>query len=419
MEGTDESKNSSKISSKSSSKSASKSAMESGSKQESDVPMDSKSDSPIESERERSSPINNKKKKMKKKKVKKMKSRRSRRYEQRNKSREKQKELDNLRKESDVTTQNMYDNRTMKIPLVQEQRKRSEQGAIDICMKHFGYYKGPKYTIKDNTRHLVLTNNPLNLPRKPRNLKIHNLCTNQKALSKEILETLGLNLGHGIAMPIEKTNLIDFERLQRTIRLKYVHFPPEDPNNRYNPKLRVASQWNPPDAPRDVETIIDMFEKATKEAFQDCRKKPPITQMKKRIISLLKQLKKDRKYVIIAADKNLGPCILDIELYISRCLGDHLGNTDIYEEVSPIDAMLIQENNFRWICEHFIDTANEIPESDRKFFKETLVGNRDVLDKQHLIIPSNSPTFMPCQKCIKIHGRQNQWSVVSALCWNP
>ena len=99
--------------------------------------------------------------------------------------------------------------------------------------------------------------------------------------------------------------------------------------------------------------------------------------MKKRIISLLKQLKKDRKYIIIAADKNLGPCILDIEFYISRCLGDHLDNTDIYEEVSPIDAMLIQENNFRWICEHFIDTANEIPILDRKSFKETLVGDRD------------------------------------------
>ena len=82
--------------------------------------MDSKSDSPVESERERSSPINNKKKKKKKKKkkVKKKKSRRSRRYEQRNKSREKQKELDNLRKESDVTTQNTYDNRTMGIPLL-------------------------------------------------------------------------------------------------------------------------------------------------------------------------------------------------------------------------------------------------------------------------------------------------------------
>ena len=240
------SKSSNKSASKSSTESASKSSIESGRKIESDVPMDSNGDRTITSKNARPIPINNNKKKEMKKK----KSRRSRRYEQQNKSRKKQKELDNLRKENDVSTQNVYDHRTMGIPLVQEQRKRFEQGAIDICMKHFGCYTDPKYTIKDNIRHLILTNDPLNLPRKPRNLKIHNLCANQKALSKEILETLGLNLGHGIVMPIKKTNPINFERLQRTIRLKYVAFPPEDPNNRYNPKLRVASLWNPPDAPR-------------------------------------------------------------------------------------------------------------------------------------------------------------------------
>ena len=400
VEGTEKNQHSSESSVDSSSQSSTESARESSI--ESEVPMDSDSDSPI--------PISNKtNKEMKKKK-----SRRSRRCQQRNKNRKRQEERDTIRKENDVTIQNMYDNRTMGIPSVQEQRKRSEQGAIDICMKHFGFYTDPKYTIKDNIRHLILTHDPLNLPRKPRNLKIHNLCTDQKALSKEILETLGLNLGHGIAMPIKKTNPIDFERLRRTIRLKYVPFPPEDPNNRYNPKLRVASLWNPPDAPKDVEDAIDMFEKAAKVAFQDCRKKPPITNMKKRIIDLLKQLKKDRKYIIIAADKNLGPCILDIELYISRCLGDHLDNTDIYEKVSTIDAMLIQENNFRWICAHFIDTANEIPVSDRKFFRETLVGDRDVLNKQHL---RNTIEFAYFYAMPKMH--KNPWAtrpVVSGIC---
>ena len=148
-----------------------------------------------------------------------------------------------------------------------------------------------------------------------------------------------------------------------------------------------------------------MFKKATNEAIQDCRKKSPNTNMKKKIISLLKQLKKDRKYIIIAADKNLGPCILDIELYINRCLGDHLNNTDIYEEVSPIDAMIIQKNNFRWICEHFIDTANEIPKLDRTFFKETLVGDRNVLNKQHLRNTIEFAYFCAMPKMHKNHGR--------------
>ena len=121
----------------------------------------------------------------------------------------------------------------------------------------------------------------------------HNLCTDPTTLSKEILETLGLNLGHGIAMPMKQNNPIDFKRLWCTIWLKYVPFPPKHTDNKYKPKLRVASQWEPPETPSDVKTVIDIFEKTTNEAFWDGQKKPPITNMKKRIINLLKQLKKD------------------------------------------------------------------------------------------------------------------------------
>jgi len=69
---------------------------------------------------------------------------------------------------------------------------------------------------------------------------------------------------------------------------------------------------------------------------------------------------------------------------INRCLEDHLNNKDVYGEVSKIDALIIKEKNIRWICEYFIDTSNEIPESDRKFFKETLLGDRNAMNIQHL-----------------------------------
>ena len=98
----------------------------------------------------------------------------------------------------------------------------------------------------------------------------------------------------------------------------------------------------------------------------------------------MKKLKNDQKFIIIAADKNLGPCIMDIELYITRCLKDHLNKADTYEEVTEMDALLIQEDNFRWICKRFIDTTNEISDFDRKFFKETLIGERDATNRQHL-----------------------------------
>ena len=106
--------------------------------------------------------------------------------------------------------------------------------------------------------------------------------------------------------------------------------------------------------------------------------------MKKSIIDLLKIQKKDQKFIIITADKNLGSCIMDIELRITRCLNDHLNKADTYEEVTEMDAILIQEDNFRWICEWFIDTTNEISDFDREFFKETLMGEQDATNRPHL-----------------------------------
>lgn len=133
---------------------------------------------------------------------------------------------------------------------------------------------------QENISHLICTTGPLNLPRKPKHLKLHNLCTNPKSLLKK-LETLGLNQGHGMVTSKKQTNPTGFEQLRRTIWLKYVPSPPEHPDNRYNPKLRVASKWEPPEAQLDIKKAIDMFEKTTNEAFCDCQKKTPITNMKK------------------------------------------------------------------------------------------------------------------------------------------
>ena len=190
----------------------SESLMESSSEQNnSPVESKSESNSPMESKSKRSSPVDSDRDNLtNKKKKKKKKSRISREYKQQNKRRQKQKKLYNLEKNKNVTPENMYDNGNIGILSLYEQRRRTKQGAIDICMNHFGCYTDPRYIIKENIRHLICTNDPLNLPGKLRNLKIHNLCTDPKALSTEILDTLGENLGHGVGMPIKKTNPIDF-----------------------------------------------------------------------------------------------------------------------------------------------------------------------------------------------------------------
>jgi hypothetical protein len=100
-------------------------------------------------------------------------------------------------------------------------------------------------------------------------LKVHNICHNPEAISKELLDTLGLNLGFGISMPPNKEKTpIDFERLRRSIRVKFLKFPDQDTERTYNPKLYIRKENLKLDkAPKKIEKAINNFEEATKKIF--------------------------------------------------------------------------------------------------------------------------------------------------------
>ena len=72
---------------------------------------------------------------------------------------------------------------------------------------------------------------------------------------------------------------------------------------------------------------------------------------------MLTQIKKEQKFIVIATDKNLGPAIMEINYYIQRCLTDHLNQTNTYKELSEMDTRILNEENFCFICTHFIDNS--------------------------------------------------------------
>ena len=45
-------------------------------------------------------------------------------------------------------------------------------------------------------------------------------------------------------------------------------------------------------------------------------------------------LRRHNKYIVVEADKNLGPCILDRIVYIRRGCSEHLGNKRNYKIIS-------------------------------------------------------------------------------------
>ena len=253
-------------------------------------------------------------------------------------------------------------------------------------MKRFGIIADARHTVKHNILRLTSEIHPLNLPRRPNNLKVHNICLKPEAITKELLDTLGLNLGFGISLPPKKDKTpIDFERLRRSIRVKFIKFPDYDTKRTYNPKLYIRKENLQLDkAPRKIEKAINNFEESIKKAFQQSQKVPHVGNLDKAKIELLRIIRKERKYIIVAADKNLGPCILELEQYINRCLSDHLDKKATYQELSELDAVILNENNFRWICGTFIDKPPKVlSEEDRKFFIDSIHGKRDGLKRMH------------------------------------
>jgi hypothetical protein len=182
---------------------------------------------------------------------------------------------------------------------------RTEQRIFDICKERFGIIADPRFSITKNVNYLLDNYHPTDLPRQPNSLKVHNLCTNPTSISKDLLDTLGLNLNFGISLKPRKDEIpIDFERLRCSIRLKYVKFPIK--KEIFISKLHSTSNWPPPNAPKKVETAIDNYETATAEAFQKSWKRPQIENLGKAKIDLSRNIKKERKYVVIASDKKFG-----------------------------------------------------------------------------------------------------------------
>ena len=48
---------------------------------------------------------------------------------------------------------------------------------------------------------------------------------------------------------------------------------------------------------------------------------------------------------------------MEIDYYIQRSLTDHLDQTHTYKELSEMDARILIEENFRFICTYFIDDS--------------------------------------------------------------
>ena len=139
------------------------------------------------------------------------------------------------------------------------------QSAKDLCEQRFGFYTDPRCTPRENLDHLRKNTDPDNMPQKPDNLQLHNLCSDKNLVTDDLLETLGLGLGHGVALEQKDENLIDFEQLRYSIQLQFADFDKDNDNDDFNPKLYMKGSWLPESAPPIVEAAINDFEEKNKD----------------------------------------------------------------------------------------------------------------------------------------------------------
>ncbi len=178
---------------------------------------------------------------------------------------------------------------------------------------------------------------------RPGNMAYHNLCTTATP-PPGTAALLGLGLKFCIESPRPFQDLdSSMQRFRRDMRM-HCRFnlgattnDGED-EDEYNPRLYIRSQWTPPLAPSNFEFGFDNFDKLV----TDERRSLPWTRRHNMDPSqrhVLGQLTTRPDLIVLQTDKNLGPCVIERDVYIKQVLNEHLLQEENYERLSPESAV--------------------------------------------------------------------------------
>lgn len=250
------------------------------------------------------------------------------------------------------------------------------QSVQEVCHKRYSFHADPRFGITKNLELLALNTHPNDMPQRPRNSKVHNLCEDKSSVSQELLDTRGLDLGYSVVLPQPESNPIDFERLRRSIRIQCSNLP--EPEEEYNPNIYKRSEWKLDLAAKVIEDAVNAFERNTNEDYQESKRTSLVYNINENSIEMLRIVKRKRQLIVTATDKGLGTAVMECKQYTRRALEDHLNNTSNYKEIQEAEAKLINETNYRWICERFIDRPkpNTVSANENLLFPHSLCGLR-------------------------------------------
>ena len=126
------------------------------------------------------------------------------------------------------------------------------------------------------------------------------------------------------------------QRFQSSLYWKNIIGQGNDDND-FDPRYHIRSE-NKPDVHQvniDLRQRVSEFNFEIKKLFLKRRGRSNLLPHQRRLLYYFQQ---SAEFIIGATDKNLGPFIIERIMYVAYAYGDHLPNTDVYKELTELQA---------------------------------------------------------------------------------
>ena len=223
---------------------------------------------------------------------------------------------------------------------------------------------------------------------RPTNLAFHDLTTIHPA-PPYLQSLLGLSLKFCPVPKYTSNNLYNtFNRLHHDLHLKTFFAGHDDQNNKNNndndddddddfdPKMYVKSHWKPPSwtAQPEVEERFDNIQTALQACFRRKLARPNLLPHQTRALRALQQ---QETHLVVQCDKNLGPAIIEREVYIKRALSEHLNDITTYKPI-PANQLDNYKSKLHYILEDWLKTySGTLSPSQKKFICHHIKHNKN------------------------------------------
>ena len=239
---------------------------------------------------------------------------------------------------------------------------------INYCMGHFGFVPNRKLRVCQNVRNIIGGMTLTEYHSHNSNMKCHNLCASRKPP-----QTHAKLLGLGAKFCIQSRKL-DQEALRRTIhrfrndaRVRYYVQTNIGHNDGETPTLCIknTNYAKIPKAPAPIEGALVRFERAIKTLCKR-KNKTKNTNLTRLQQNVLHYFQNHPEFVILQADKNLGPCAMSRENYVSQCIKQHLSNERCYKRITEEIARKCIDESMEEFFNYVKQPGMETPKEDMR-----------------------------------------------------